>query len=151
MYLVFIWQRPLCWNVLRHIELLLRVLLWNNFAVHLNVAMTLYQIIHVSCLPQNLKMYLHKQNLDPVKCKIPRGKTNVAFITFRNEAAREVGRAYRCMWLKGTEGIGWWQCACSDVNTYICWGRLPRSFLLESARDLVLRPTQCLHIIVARC
>ena len=59
--------------------------------------MTLYQIIHVSCLPQNLKMYLHKQNLDPVKCKIPRGKTNVAFITFRNEAAREVGGAYRCM------------------------------------------------------
>ena len=49
-------------------------------------------------MPQNLKMYLHKQNLDPVKCKIPRGgKTNVAFVTFRNEAAREVGGAYRCM------------------------------------------------------
>lgn len=42
---------------------------------------------------QSLKMYLRKLNLDPVKCKIPKGRTNVAFMTFRNEEAREVSGA----------------------------------------------------------
>lgn len=46
---------------------------------------------------QRLRSYLHKLNLDPVKFKCQligpmASKNNVAFITFRNEAAREVGR-----------------------------------------------------------
>ena len=95
---------------------------------------------------QSLKKYLRKQKLDSVKVKYQLNKSSVAFITFRNEAAREVGGVHKCHVTEGSTGIGWWQD--SGIN-YI-----KRDYNEPSIAgvwcDLVLGPTQCLHII-ARC